>query len=177
MELKTLVGRAGQWGMGFPSLTRMVSQGKEVCFRKGHAECGFRIAEWGIGGARAVLRGSAEPMRVHASKWTRSLPLTRPSRACGFALIPFATSQVAQVEFIRADSRLFAFCESSQVSSRQAQSKQIKAVKPPGPSWSRSVEAGQGWSERESRSNQGWSSLACKLASLCGNPDHKTDEI
>jgi hypothetical protein len=30
---------------------------------------------------------------------TRSLPLTRPSRACGFAHIPFAASRAAQVSF------------------------------------------------------------------------------
>jgi len=30
---------------------------------------------------------------------TRSLPLARPSRACGFAHIPFAASQAAQVSF------------------------------------------------------------------------------
>ena len=30
---------------------------------------------------------------------TRSLPLARPSRACGFAHIPFAASQTAQVSF------------------------------------------------------------------------------
>ena len=32
---------------------------------------------------------------------TRSLPLARPSRACGFAHIPFAASQAAQVDLIR----------------------------------------------------------------------------
>ena len=34
-------------------------------------------------------------------EWTHSLPLVRPSRACGFAHIPFAAPQAAQVECLR----------------------------------------------------------------------------
>jgi len=39
--------------------------------------------------------------RLDPTKWTRALPLTRPSRACGFAHIPFVASQATQVESIR----------------------------------------------------------------------------
>ena len=39
--------------------------------------------------------------RVVHESLTRSLPLARPSRACGFARIPFAASQAAQVDSYR----------------------------------------------------------------------------
>jgi hypothetical protein len=54
--------------------------------------------------------------------------------------------------------------------SSRARSKQIRAVKQLGPSWSRSVKAGQAWSDRESRSSPwrvraGWA--------LRGDADHE----
>jgi hypothetical protein len=56
--------------MGFPSLMQMVSQGKEVCFRKKHAERGVR--NWG---RFPVLRGErtaqCECIRVDASPYDR----------------------------------------------------------------------------------------------------------
>jgi hypothetical protein len=44
-----------------------------------------------------IFKRSSASIQQHGSL-TRSLPLTRPSRACRFAPIPFAASQAAQVE-------------------------------------------------------------------------------
>jgi hypothetical protein len=76
---------------------------------------------------RAVLQDMAEPMRVHTSRWIRSLPLTQPLRACGFAHIPFAASRAAQVEFLRADVKFLFFMS-------PAWSSMVKLVRPVRPS-------------------------------------------